>query len=189
MSKRMLASLAAAVCALGATGCTIDIQPTLPPVVTEFQYPLPPLVPIVSDLFLPKIDLCATASEEAIDESLSTVPFGGLLADWIEIERIELVQAVMEGTAPPDSTFEGFTEVSILQSGTVLLTATEGDGIEGNRIELTPQQQVNLWEAIQRCPDEPAELTVRARGLMPLKAPTRWEMRVTVRLVASVNPF
>ena len=176
--------------AAAASGCSIDIQPTLPPVVTQFQYPLPPLLPIATDLLLPSVDLCATASEEAIAEALATVPLGGLLADWLEIERIELVRAVMEGTAPDGATFEGFTEVSILESGTVLLTATPDEGIEGNRITMSPEgAPVNLWDAIQACPGDPAELTVRARGVMPLNAPTRWETRITVRIVASISPF
>jgi len=173
-----------------ATGCSVDIQPTLPPVVTQFQYPLPPLLPIATDLLLPSVDLCATASEEAIAEALSTVPLGGLLADWLTIERIELVRAVMEGTAPEGASFEGFSEVTILESGNVLLTATPDDGIEGNTITLLPEgAPVNLWEAIQACPDDPAQLTVRARGFMPLNAPTRWETRITVRIVASISPF
>jgi hypothetical protein len=187
--KRCVAAAALVLSPVVLTGCNIDIEPTLPPVTMQFQYPLLPGIPIATDLLLPAIDLCSTVSEEAINDLLTDIPFGRLLANSIDVQEVAVTRAVMEGKAPEGASFQGFTEVSFLENNRVLLQATPGNGIEGNRIVLEADDPVNLWEVLEQCPERESELTVRARGLMPLNAPTRWETRVTIRIKARVSPF
>lgn len=187
--KRIAAAAALCCTAMGLSGCNIDVSPTLPPLTMQFQYPLLPGIPIATDLLLPSIDLCDTVSDEAINEALAGIPFGNLIANSVEIEEVSIIRAEMEGTEPPGASFQGFTEVAFLENDNIILQATPGNGIEGNKITLTTDDPVNLWEVIEACPERPSEITVRARGLMPLNAPTRWQTRVTIHIKARFSPF
>lgn len=174
-------------------GCSVDATPTLPSFNVNYNFPLVGGAPIIGELFLPSIDTCETLSEEAllaaVEDSDAATFFVKLLLDTIDIEEVSLVNAVMEATEPEGASFEGLTEVTFLENDRVILSATDGDGIIGNRIELSTDNPINLIDVIEACPERASTIRVKVEGLVPVNSPTQWRTTVTVRVRASVSLF
>lgn len=172
------------------SGCTVDITPTLPPLETNFNYPIPPGLPILTDLFLPSINTCEALNQDALEEQIANGnPFFAFLAGLIEIQEVSLVRAEMTALEPANATWDGMTEVSFRENDRPLIIATAADGISGKLITLDTDAPINLVEVVDQCPERASAISLRVRGTIPLTAPTRWRTELTVRLVAKVGLF
>ncbi len=191
--KRLLGSVTLAVAACFTSGCMVDISPTLPPLTVDYNFPLVGSAPIIGDLFLPNINTWETLSEEpllaTVEDSGAATFFLQLLFDLVEIKNVSVLSAVMEATEPDGATFEGLSQVTFLENDRVILTATANNGINGNRVELTTDDPINLIEVINACPERASNIRVKVEGLIPLNAPTQWKTAVTVRVVAGLSLF
>lgn len=188
--RMTLVALTALVAGSFLNGCTVDVTPTLPPLETNFAFPLPPGVPILTDLFLPSINTCEAFDQDTLNNEISNGnPFLSFLTGLITIQEVSLVRAEMEAIAPENATWDGMTEVSFRENDQPLIIATAADGISGKFIILDTDNPVNLVDIVDQCPERESEISLRVRGAVPLNGPTTWRTKLTVHLVAKIGFF
>ena len=150
---------------------------------------------ITPDMDIPSVPVCTMPDRDDVDEMVRE-EVGGFVAGMLEVERLELVDIMIEAT---ESDFNSLTELSIYYEPKPILGVAQpavelgeisSESGLGSTITLQPGDPVDFLDLIEDNEANPApdcpKFDVRMRGIVPAVTP-RWDVRVNLHVVGNIG--